>query len=81
VMEYYERNKKSVQRLMRWDVLDLQNKLPASMLRIPYELMNRLNRNNLKSGADELVASITHEDYVVSDQADQSLDLFAICTR
>jgi SAM-dependent methyltransferase len=81
VMEYYDRNKKSVQRLMRWDVLDLQNKLPAPLLRIPYELMNRLNRNKLKSGADELVASITHEDYVVTDQADQSLDLFAICTR
>jgi SAM-dependent methyltransferase len=81
VMEYYERNRKSVQRLMKWDILDLQNRLPAPLLRIPYEFMNRLNRNKLKSAPDDLVASITHEDYVVSDDADQSLDLFAICTR
>jgi len=81
VMEYYERNKESVQRLMKWDVLDLQNRLPAALLRIPYEFMNRMNRNKLKSGSDELVASITHNDYVVTDDATQSLDLFAICTR
>jgi hypothetical protein len=80
-MEYYERNKKSVQRLMRWDVLNLQHRLPAPLLRIPYELMNRLNRNKLKSADDELVTGITHEDYVVTDNADQSLDLFVICNR
>lgn len=81
VMEYYERNRKSVQRLMRWDIFDLQNKLPAPLLRIPYELMNRLNRNRLQTGSDALVTGITHEDYLVSDRPEESLDLFAICTR
>lgn len=81
VMEYYERNKKSVQRLMKWDILDLQNRLPASLLRIPYEFMNRLNRNRLQSGSDALVAGISHNDYEVSDRPEESLDLFAICTR
>jgi ubiquinone/menaquinone biosynthesis C-methylase UbiE len=81
VQEYYERNRASVQRLMKWDVFDLQHRLPAFLLRVPYELMNRLNRNTLNAGADQLVASITHEDYLVSEDAETSLDLFAICTK
>jgi len=81
VMEYYERNRKSVEKLMKWDVLDLQHRLPSSLLRIPYELMNRLNRNKLHAASDELVASITHEDYVVTDKPETALDLFAVCVK
>lgn len=81
VMEYYEQNRESVRRLTRYDILDLQHKLPAFMLKVPYEIMNRLNRNKLQTSDNALVASITHEDYVLSDNADQSLDLLAILTR
>jgi len=76
VMKYYDSNKKSVGRMMRWDVFNLQHKLPAWMLRFPYELLNRWNRNKLKSTSDELVASIQHEDYVVNDKAEEALDLY-----
>jgi len=76
VMKYYDSNKKSVDRMMRWDVFNLQHKLPAWMLRFPYELLNRWNRNKLKSTSDELVASIQHEDYVVNDKAEEALDLY-----
>lgn len=76
VMEYYEQNKQSVNRLMRWDVFNLQYKLPAAVLRIPYELLNRLNRNKLKGGASELVLSIHHEDYLLAEDATAALDLF-----
>jgi len=61
---------------MRWDIFDLQNRLPAWMLRFPYELLNRRNRNKLKNMADDLVMSIRHEDYVVTDNAEEALDLF-----
>jgi ubiquinone/menaquinone biosynthesis C-methylase UbiE len=81
VMQYYERNKKSVARLMRWDVFDLQHKLPASVLRVPYEFMNRLNRDKLKNTSDELVMSIKHEDYLLSDSGATSLDLFLIVKK
>lgn len=81
VMEYHERNRASVRRLMRWDVLDLQHRLPASWLRVPYELMNRLNRNRLQQGADSLVAGITHEDYFVTDDASSTLDLFLVARK
>lgn len=81
VMEYYERNKASVNRLMRWDIFDLQHKLPASWLRVPYEFMNRLNRNKLKTASDALVAGIRQEDYVLMDNADEALDLFLVAKK
>lgn len=81
VQQYYDRNKKSVDRIMRFDVLDLQHKLPASILRVPYELLNRFNRNKLKDTADELVSSIRHEDYLLTDDAQTALDLFLIALK
>jgi SAM-dependent methyltransferase len=76
VMAYHERNRQSVNRLMRWDFLDLQHRLPAALLRVPYDLMNRLNRNRLHASADSLVAGITQDDYTVTEHAEQALDLF-----
>lgn len=76
VMAYHEQNRKSVQRLMRWDVFDLQHKLPASVLRMPYEIMNRMNRKKLKAGDNALVMSIKHEDYLLTDDYVNCLDLF-----
>ncbi|GHM99846.1 hypothetical protein WSM22_13360 [Cytophagales bacterium WSM2-2] len=81
VMQYHERNRQSVNRIMKWDLLDLQHKLPAAVLRIPYEMLNRLNRNKLKAAADDLVASIRHEDYLVTDNASNALDLFLIARK
>jgi len=81
VMLYYERNKRSVNKLMRWDVFDLQHKLPAAVLRVPYEMLNRLNRNKLNEAADDLAASIHYEDYILSDEPSKSLDLFLIARK
>ena len=61
---------------MRWDILNLQNNLPAWMLRFPYELLNRWNRDKLKTMSDDLVMSIRHEDYLVTDKAEEALDLY-----
>lgn len=81
VMAYYEQNKKSVQRVMRWDILNLQYHLPAWMLRAPYEFMNRRNRDKLQTGDDTLVKSIHHTDYVVTGDADNALDLLLVVKK
>lgn len=81
VMTYYEENKKSVRRFTRWDVLDLQHKIPASLLRIPYEILNRWNRNKLQASGSELVRSIRHEDYLVTNDPTQALDLLLIARK
>ncbi len=81
VMTYYEENRRSVQKMMKWDVLNLQYKLPRFVLRIPYEILNRMNRNKLKSGNDDLVSQIHHTDYLLSENPELSLDLFCVMEK
>ena len=81
VLEYHDRNRASVHKIMRFDIFDLQHKLPASLLRIPYDILNRMNRNKLKETDDELVKSITFEDFKLLDQEERNLDLFCLLTK
>ena len=81
VMEYYEQNKISVNKIMRFDIFNLQHRLPAAMLKIPYEILNRRNRNKLQATDDSLVATIHYSDYLLSEYPDTSLDLFAVLTK
>jgi len=81
VMQYYDKNKKSVDKILKYDILNLQYKLPSFLLKIPYEILNRLNRYNLKSANDELVLSISQKDYILNDTPEESLDLFAILVK
>lgn len=81
VMEYYAENKRSVEKITRFDILNLQQRLPSSLLKIPYELLNRLNRNSLQSQHNQLVHGLTHEDYLISNQPDSSLDLFLVAGK
>ncbi len=81
VMAYHEQNRRSVDKIMRWDIFDLQHRLPAALLRIPYDLLNRLNRNKLQTDADELVAGISLSDYLITDEGVLSLDLFLVIRK
>ena len=81
VMEYYEQNKKSVERITRLDFLNLQHRLPSGILKIPYEILNRFNRNRLKSQNNHLVDGLTHEDYLISNQPSESLDLLLVARK
>ena len=81
VMEYYNQNKASVQKITRFDVFDLQHKLPASWLQWPYEILNRMNRKKLQQGNNQLVSGISHQDYILTENPEQGLDLFCILTK
>ncbi|WP_215223073.1 class I SAM-dependent methyltransferase [Echinicola shivajiensis] len=81
VWEYHEANRKSVQKIMRFDIFDLQHKLPASILRMPYEILNRMNRNKLHKQGGESVTNISHEDFLVENHPDKGLDLFYILEK
>ena len=81
VMEYYAMNKKSVHKITRFDIFNLQYHLPAAVLKIPYDLLNRMNRNKLQTTDDTLVKSITNTDYLLSNNADESLDLFCVMEK
>jgi hypothetical protein len=81
VMEYYEQNKASVQKLTRWDFLNLQHRLPRRWLQVPYDLANRLNRRNLRQANTGLVSRIRSEDYPIAPLSDRALDYFALCYK
>lgn len=81
VMTYYEQNKKSVERITRFDIFNLQYLLPAPMLRIPYDILNRMNRNKLSSNNTGLVAEIVHDDYLLVEDGDKALDLFLVVEK
>ena len=81
VMSYYEQNKRSVKRITRWDIFNLQHNLPAALLKIPYEILNRWNRNKLQNQDNRLVININHEDYLVTDNGEDALDLLLIARK
>jgi ubiquinone/menaquinone biosynthesis C-methylase UbiE len=81
VMTYYQENKRSVERITRFDIFNLQYRLPAFILRMPYEILNRWNRNKLQSTDNRLVMNIHHEDYVVVDDATEALDLLLVVRK
>jgi SAM-dependent methyltransferase len=78
VWAYHEANRKSVQRIMRFDIFDLQYKLPASVLKFPYEILNRRNRNKLHKQQGSSVVEISHEDFPLVEDPAKGLDLFYI---
>ena len=81
VWAYYEKNRESVHRIMRFDILRMQWWLPAWLLRLPYDVMNRLNRRRLHSANRELTEGIVMDDYKVAEVEEQCFDLFYIATK
>lgn len=81
VMTYYNKNKKSVARFTRFDILDLQHRLPRWMLQWPYDVLNRLNRRLLYTENKNLTSSIKMSDYSIGPVADNCFDLFYIATK
>ena len=83
VMEYYEKNRKSVRKITRFDFLDLQHRLPRVLLQIPYDILNRLNRRFLHRKNTSLTESITMDDYsiVPYESGQECFDLFFVATK
>ncbi len=78
VMEYHEQNRRSVAKITRYDIFNLQYRLPRQLLQIPYDILNRLNRNKLMQQDNDLVSSIGLQDFSLSNNPEECLDLFAI---
>ncbi|MGN0007293.1 MAG: class I SAM-dependent methyltransferase [Alistipes sp.] len=81
VMEYYAKNRRSVERIARFDVLDLQHRLPRKLLQKPYDILNRWNRKRLLRDNAKLTTSITDSDYSIEPYRDGCFDLFFVATK
>ncbi len=76
VMQYFEQNRRGVERITRFDIFDLQHRLPRALLQIPYDILNRLNRRRIMSDNRELTQGIAMDDYSVVevDQIRDTID-------
>lgn len=81
VMAYYAQNRQGVERITRFDPLDLQHRLPRWMLQLPYDLLNRLNRRRLLTQNNDLTTSIRMDDYRIGPVAEACFDLFYIAQK
>jgi len=81
VMDYYEENKRSVQKFTRYDIFNLQYRLPRQVLQIPYDIMNRMNRKKLLKANTGTVQEITSTDFYLSEANDTCLDFYCIAEK
>ena len=81
VNQYYEKNRASVEKITRFDIFNLQYRLPRSILQIPYDILNRMNRKKLQKQGDELVKKVTVDDYHMSNEAHLGFDFFCIVEK
>ncbi len=81
IKKYYDDNKKSVMKFKRLDIFNLEKYLPNFLYKIPYEVLNRMNRNKLQANDNSLVSSITTNDYSLENDNPKNLDLFLILEK
>jgi len=81
IMKYYAENKKSVEKITRFDIFNLQYLLPRQLLQIPYDILNRMNRKKLLNDNNALVKGISMEDYFIQQANDNCFDLFYIAEK
>ncbi len=81
IMKYYAENKKSVEKITRFDIFNLQYLLPRQLLQIPYDILNRMNRKKLLNDNNALVKGISMEDYFIQQANDDCFDLFYIAEK
>ncbi|MEX0883047.1 MAG: class I SAM-dependent methyltransferase [Cyclobacteriaceae bacterium] len=81
VWDYHHANRISVNKITKWDFFNLQYWLPSSWLKIPYEILNRVNRNKLHKKYGEQVTNLHHTDYLLVDDSAKGLDLFFILEK
>lgn len=81
IMEYFEKNKKSVETYAKFDIFNLQHRLPRPLFKIPYDILNRINRHRLLRKNGQLVNDISHVDYFIDEANDHCFDLFYIAAK
>ena len=81
VMDYYNKNKESVRKITRFDILNFQYWLPRWLLQIPYDILNRFNRNSLQVANEGIVNSLVYSDYSICSSSAECLDHFCIATK
>jgi 2-polyprenyl-3-methyl-5-hydroxy-6-metoxy-1,4-benzoquinol methylase len=78
VMHYYKKNKESVRKFKQFDILDLENRLPAKLWQLPYDMLNSINRRKLNTSKQ---INYSAANFFISDKLDDCLDFFVIAEK
>lgn len=81
VMDYYQANKKSVERITRFDIFNFQYRLPRKMLQVPYDILNRINRMQLHKKNTNIVHQIQLNDFYLSSETNNCFDFFVVAEK
>jgi 2-polyprenyl-3-methyl-5-hydroxy-6-metoxy-1,4-benzoquinol methylase len=81
VMQYYQENKKAVERIVRYDIFNFQYLLPAFLLKGIYSLLNNYNRFTIASKTPDITAGIHYDDFYLDGLSEDCLDFFVIATK
>ncbi|MEZ5008207.1 MAG: class I SAM-dependent methyltransferase [Chitinophagales bacterium] len=81
VMQYFEENKRGVEKFTRFDIFNLQYKLPRKWLEVPYNIANRMNRKKIMDSNDSLVNGINIDSFTLDKADDTCFDLFYIARK
>jgi len=81
VMAYYDENRRSVRKFTRFDILRLQYIAPRWLLRIPYDLANRMNRNKLMKSNTSLVNKVFTSDFFIETARENCFDFFVVAQK
>lgn len=81
IKKYYDENKRSVEKITKYDFLNLQYRLPRQLLQIPYDILNRRNRKKLLKNNTSLVAEIAMTDYYIDEANNDCFDLFYVAEK
>ncbi len=76
IMQYQERNKAGIAKWKKWDIFNLEQNLPGKWFQVPYDILNRMNRNRLKDEHDDLVSNITTANYYLKEMDGNQLDYY-----
>jgi hypothetical protein len=80
-MKYYKNNRSSVEKITCFDVLKIQWWAPRFLLRLPYDIFNRINRLRLLKQNTLLAVSITMDDYFIAPVNNDCFDLFYVVEK
>lgn len=78
VNAYYNKNKESVNRITKFDLFNLRNRLPRQVLQIPYNMANTLSRKWLHRNVKNMTEDITENDFRLDIANDECYDFFCI---
>ena len=81
VQQYYEENGKFVRMILKWDVLGLHKRLPASWLTAPYNFITSIMRNKLKEKVEETAGITTRDFFLQKDNLDKTWDIYLIVSK